>query len=77
MLTMIQERSDLGYSKVCNIALHKISIIDFFNKCDQIRRTSDLVTFNEEILNGKPHFWCSVMFDDEICKSVNLEHKAV
>ena len=38
MLAMIQERSDLGYSKVCNITLHKISIIDFFSKCDQILR---------------------------------------
>ena len=34
----------------------KFSIKDFFSKCDQ-----DLVTFTEEILNGKLHFLCSVM----------------
>ena len=34
----------------------KFSIKDFFSKCDQIRR---LVTFTEEILNGKLHFLCS------------------
>ena len=34
-------------------------IEDFFSKCDQIRRTADLVTFTEEILNGKLHFLCS------------------
>ena len=32
----------------------KLSINDFFSKCDQIR-----VTFTEEILNGKLHFLCS------------------
>ena len=37
---------------------------DFFSKCDEIRRTwsyllKDLVTFTEEILNGKLHFLCS------------------
>ena len=37
----------------------KFSIKDFFSKCDQIR--SFLVTFTEEeILNGKLHFLCSV-----------------
>ena len=33
----------------------KLSIQDFFSKCDQIR-TADLVTFTEEILNGKLYF---------------------
>ena len=33
--------------------------MDFFSKCDQIRRPADLITFTEEILNGKPHF-CTV-----------------
>ena len=33
----------------------KFSIKDFFSKCDQIRRKL-LVTFTEEILNGKLHF---------------------
>ena len=39
-------------------------IKDFFSKCDQIRRkqeTADLVTFTQEILNGKLHFLCSDM----------------
>ena len=31
------------------------SIKGFFSKCDQIR-TAGLVTFTEEILNGKLHF---------------------
>ena len=35
------------------------SIKYFFRKCDLIQRTADLVTFNEEILNGKLHFLCS------------------
>ena len=38
----------------------KFSITDFFGKYDQIRRIADLVTFTEEILNGKLHFLCSV-----------------
>ena len=39
----------------------KFSFKHFFRKCDQIRReTADLVTFTEEILNGKLHFLCSV-----------------
>ena len=28
------------------------------------QETADLGTFTEEILNGKPHFWCSVSFID-------------
>ena len=53
-------------------ALHKkmrFSITDFFSKCDQIRRklreTADLVTFTEEIRNGKSYFLCSA--DGSIC----------
>ena len=39
----------------------KFSIMDFFGTCDKIRRESaDLVTFTEEIPNGKLHFLCSV-----------------
>ena len=35
----------------------KFSIKEFFSKCDQIRRKLRiLVTFTEEILNGKLHF---------------------
>ena len=38
----------------------KLSIKDFFSKCDQIRKnTADLVTFTEEIVNGELHFLCS------------------
>ena len=37
----------------------KFSIIDFGSKCDQIRRTADLVTFTEEIRNGRIYFLCS------------------
>ena len=38
------------------------SIKDLFSKCDQIRSfpPADLVTFTEEILNGKLHFFCAV-----------------
>ena len=33
---------------------------DFFSNCDEIRsETADLVTFTEEIHNGKLHFLCS------------------
>ena len=36
----------------------KFSIKDFFSKCDQIcKKTVELVTFNEEILNGKTSFF--------------------
>ena len=38
----------------------KFSIKDFFSKCKQIRSFLDLLTFTEEILNGKLHFLCSV-----------------
>ena len=34
----------------------KFSIKDFFSKCDQVRRTADLVTFTEEILNETSFF---------------------
>ena len=34
----------------------KFSINDFFSKCEL---TADLITFTEEILNGKLHFLCS------------------
>ena len=53
-------------------ALHKkmrFSITDFFSKCDKIRRKlrepEDLVTFTEEIRNGKSYFLCSA--DGSIC----------
>ena len=39
----------------------KLSIEDFFSKCDQI---VDLVTFTEGIYNGKVHFLCSVTWKE-------------
>ena len=40
----------------------KLFIKDFFSKCDQTAGdwSGDLVTFTEEILNGKLPFLCSV-----------------
>ena len=46
----------------CYTSLNKkkrIFIKDFSSKCDQIRRPVNLVTFTEEILNGKLYFLCS------------------
>ena len=41
----------------------KFSIKDFFSKYDQIQRKLQiLVTYTEEIFNGKPHFLCSVIY---------------
>ena len=37
----------------------KFSIKDILSKCDQIRSTADLVTFTEEIFNGKLDFLSS------------------
>ena len=39
----------------------KFSIRDFFSKC------ADLVTFTEETLNGKLHFFCAVVVNRK-CK---------
>ena len=43
-------------NKKINTAQRKISIKDFFRKCDKI------LTFTKEILDGKPHFLCKVMY---------------
>ena len=43
----------------------KFSITDFFSKCDMWlnqQETADLVTFAEEILNEKLHFFCAVVY---------------
>ena len=41
----------------------KFSIKDICNKCDQIHSSpANLVTFTEEILNGKLRFLCSVIY---------------
>ena len=51
----------------------KISIKDFFSKCDQIRSFhADLVTFTEEILNGKFHCLCSDLTMPSICLILEL-----
>ena len=48
----------IAYSVLTNNAQKmKFSIKGFFSKCDQIR--VDLVTFTEEIFNGKLYFLCS------------------
>ena len=39
----------------------KISIKDFFSKCDQF--PADLVTFTEEIVNGNLRFLCSDLLE--------------
>ena len=53
--------SDLSIKMINTAQKMKFFIKDFFSKCDQIRRKldADLVTFTEEILNGKPHFLSS------------------
>ena len=52
---------------IFTIPLHKkmkFSIKDFFSLCDHIRRKSaDLASFTEEILNGKLHFLSGVLSD--------------
>ena len=44
----------------CTAWKTKFSIKEFFSKRDQIRSSVDLVTFTEEILNGKLPSVCSV-----------------
>ena len=48
----------------------KFSIKDFFNKSD-----ADLVTFTEEIFNGKLHFFSSVNYKSATFKNVKLKWK--
>ena len=53
-VTRIMAFFDSRFLLLCHTAKKmKFSIKDFFSKCD-------LVTFTEEILNGKLHFLCSV-----------------
>ena len=49
-----------GVIKVDTEQKLKFSIKYFFSRYDQIRNFCDLVTFTEEILNGKLHFLYSV-----------------
>ena len=46
-------------SRVAIAPKMKFSIKYFFSECGHIRRYADLVTFTEEIHNGKLHFLCS------------------
>ena len=57
-------QNHLNFARVTDTA-HKMkfSIQDFFSNWDQIRCFLDLVTFTEEILNGKLHFLCSVIIN--------------
>ena len=42
------------------------------------QETEDLVTFTEEILNGKLHFLCSVIFDeDRKYKTIEVHRLAI
>ena len=53
------------FSSVLQHCTKNEAIQDFFSKCDQIRNpqeTADLVTFAEEIFNGKLHFLFGVAF---------------
>ena len=43
----------------------KFSIKDFFSKCDQIPDYQ--ITFTEEILNGKLHFFVQCNFYTRVC----------
>ena len=53
----------------------KFSIKNFFSKCDQIRRKCGLVTFTEEILNGKLHFLCIVIWTESTVTEEILNEK--
>ena len=58
----------LGYSNFTNTAQKmKFSINDVFSKWPNPLETADLVTFTEEILNGKLHFLCSVRRNGNVC----------
>ena len=53
----------------------KFSIKYVFKKCDEILR--DLVTFTEEILNGKLHFYgVSVRFCVQFCSILDIKRLA-
>ena len=57
------EYRKLSKSLITYCTKMKFSIKDFSSNCDQIRGfvrfRADLVTFTEEILDGKLHFLCS------------------
>ena len=55
----------------------KFSIKDFFSKFDQIRRKLDLVSFTQEILNGKLHFLCNIGNLLEISVSIDLIYSVI
>ena len=51
----------------------KVFIKDFFSRCDQICRTSDLVLFTEETLDGKLHFLYSNVRCKQTCQCKKIE----
>ena len=62
--------NDRNTRKICEIGkrftTHKMKffIKNIFSKCwSKLQETADLVTFTEEILNGKLHFLCSVCWE--------------
>ena len=56
---VFKDTLELSSHCIKNEVFHK----DLFSKCDRIRSfLADLVTFSEDILNGKFHFLCSVDF---------------
>ena len=61
MFLLLSRKHQLwSWSAVSTSQKMRFSIKDFFSKCDQIRKkTADLVTFTEELHNGKLHFLCS------------------
>ena len=59
--------ADFTLSGRNNARKMKFSIKNFFSKCDQICSFQQLVTFTEEILNGKLHFFVQcLMFSQSI-----------
>ena len=61
MISLVEISQFTYSSKLHTAQKMKFSITDFFSKCDQIHPqfSTDLVTFTEEICNGKLHFLCS------------------
>ena len=59
VLSIVQIYSDLTILTTESPTAQKMkfSIMDFFSKC--AGNCADLVTFTEEILNGKHHFSCA------------------
>ena len=59
-LRHIYAQRDKSFKGVCTTHKMKFSIKELFHKRSFPQETADLVTFTEEILNGKLYFLCSV-----------------